>query len=543
MKIKLLLLSILSGLLFAISWPAIGNLSFLVFIALIPLLFVEQIISSRTAYFQTDIKVLLYSYLSFFVFNLLTTWWIYKASLWGAGMAIICNSLFMAVVFWLFHISKRKIGKREGYIALIIYWLAFEYLHLNWDLSWPWLTFGNVFAIKHQWVQWYEFTGVLGGSFWVLIVNVLLFQLSSLLLSGSPKRKAKILYALAALILLLVPYIISKKIYANYEIEGNAAEIVVVQPNIDPYYEKFWGMSESDQIDRLISLSREKLSSKTQFVVMPETAFPMAYWEHEFEFLYGTEAVRKMIADYPQLRVIVGLTTSKLYVEGDELSNTARAFPNGKGHYDNYNSAIQIDSSKHIPIHHKSKLVLGVEMLPFTKYLPFMKKLSIDLGGSSGSLGYQEVPSVFSSEVSEYTIAPIICYESIYGEYVNQYAQQGAGLYFIITNDGWWGNTPGYLQHFYYSKLRAIESRRGIARSANTGISAFINQKGDVIQQSEWWVQDSMKGILHDNEGITFYNNHGDYIGRTAAFLSPLLLLLCLVKNLNKTEQRLKGIK
>ena len=543
-NLRHLSLSIFSGLLFAFSWPAIGGFPFLIFFALIPLLILESEISRETGYFKTNFKVFFYSYAGFFVFNLLTTWWIYKASLWGACAAVICNSLFMSVVFWLFHSTKRKVGEKPAYIGLVFYWIAFEYLHLNWELSWPWLTFGNVFANHPSWVQWYEYTGILGGSIWILAVNILLFLGFRHIYFRTNKILLKIFYPLFAIFVFIAPYLWSKSIYRNYEPKGRNKEIVVVQPNIDPYYEKFWGMSESDQIDRLIELSREKVTPNTQFVVMPETAFPMAYWEHEFEFLYGTEQIRKLIDDYPQLRVIVGLSTSKLYPEGDELSETARPFPDGKGHYDNYNTAIQIDSSGSIPIHHKSKLVLGVEKVPFLKYIPFMKKLSIDLGGSSGSLGYQDRPSVFKgSENTDAVAAPIICYESIYGDYVAEYVQQGAELLFVITNDGWWGNTPGYEQHFAYSRLRAIEFRRGIARSANTGISGFINQRGDVLNESDWWVQASLLGNLKANNEETFYAEHGDYFGRTSAMVAILLLLFTLVKKLNKTEQRLNQVK
>lgn len=539
-NLRFLTLSIFSGLLFAFSWPGIGDFSFLIFFALVPLLILENEISRETVFFKSNFKVFLYSYVGFFVFNLLTTWWIYKASLWGACAAIICNSLFMAVVFWLFHSTKRKVGEKPAYIGLIFYWIAFEYLHLNWELSWPWLTFGNVFANNPEWVQWYEYTGILGGSFWILSINILFFLGFRQIYFRSGKNLLKIVYPLAALVLFFSMSLWSDGMYKNYKIQGEDKEIVIIQPNIDPYYEKFWGMSESDQIDRLIALSHKKVTENTDFVVMPETAFPMAYWEHEFEYLYGTEQVRKLINDYPQLRVIVGLSTTKLYIQGDELSETAKPFPDGKGHYDNYNSAIQIDSSKKIPIHHKSRLVLGAETVPFLKYLPFMKRLSIDLGGTSGTLGYQEYPTVFHGSTKRAaTVAPIICYESIYGEYVTEYIKQGANLLFVITNDGWWGNTPGYKQHFAYSRLRAIESRRGIARSANTGISGFINQRGDVLKKSDWWVQASLLGSLKSNNEITFYAEHGDYFGRISALVAILLLLFTIVKKLNKTEQRL----
>ena len=136
-KFKLLLFSLVSGLLFALAWPEIGGLDSLIFLAFVPLLYLEHLISKKEG--LTGITVFLYSYVSFLLFNLLTTYWIYYASDWGAVMAIVCNSAFMSIVFWMFHITKKKVGQKEGYIGLIIFWLAFEYLHLNWELSWPWL--------------------------------------------------------------------------------------------------------------------------------------------------------------------------------------------------------------------------------------------------------------------------------------------------------------------------------------------------------------------------------------------------------------------
>tara|TARA_B110000008_G_scaffold98681_1_gene101444 strand:- start:128 stop:421 length:294 start_codon:yes stop_codon:yes gene_type:complete len=82
----------------------------------------------------------------------------------------------MSTAFWLFHKVKSATTNRLGYLSFIVLWISIEYLHLNWDLSWPWLTLGNAFANVPDVVQWYEFTGFLGGSLWVLFINVLLFS-------------------------------------------------------------------------------------------------------------------------------------------------------------------------------------------------------------------------------------------------------------------------------------------------------------------------------------------------------------------------------
>jgi apolipoprotein N-acyltransferase len=125
----------------------------------------------------------------------------------------------------------------------------------------------------------------------------------------------------------------------------------------------------------------------------------------------------------------------------------------------------------------------------------------------------------------------------VYGEFVTEYVRKGAGMLFIITNDGWWGNTPGHRQHFQYARLRAIETRRCIARSANTGISGFINQRGDVLQQTPYWQDAVISGKLLYDTTITFYVQYGDFLGRLSLFMSVFLLLYVFVKDFLKKKR------
>lgn len=527
-QIKNTLLSLLSGVLLAIAWPETPGITFLIFIALIPLLFVEHNLSQKGE--SNSVKFFIQSYIAFFVFNLITTWWIYYASLPGAVMAIVFNSFFMAVVFFLFYLVKQRVGKKEGYIGLILLWVAFEYLHLNWELSWSWLTLGNAFANTPSWIQWYEYTGHLGGTLWILIGNLLLFFIVRNIISYKEPLQGQIVRILVLLLVLIGPMYWSLSVYTNYDEILDPVEVVVVQPNIDPYTDKFGGMSESDQINRIFDLAEQKVDESTDYIVAPETSFPANYWEHEINYIYGTERARKTIEKFPKVTYIGGLSTARLYTEGEKYPFTARKFSDDSpGRYDIFNAAVQIDKSQEITLHRKSKLVLGVEKLPFRKYLSFIDKFSIKLGGASGSLGFQEHPTNFINQDS-INVAPVICYESVYPEYVGEYINQGAELIFIITNDGWWENTAGYKHHLAYARLLAISYRRSIARSANTGISAFINQRGDVLQRTVWWQQDVLKAQLNKNDEITVYASNGDFIGRTAALFAPLLLLLSFVR-------------
>ena len=530
-------LCLLSSSLFALSWPYVGNQTYLIFFAFLPILYVERVLSESTPRFLS-LKIFAYSYLTFFVFNYWTTWWIELASPGGMWLAVGFNSLFMALVFLLFHWTRKVTNNKVGYWALVIYWLAFEYLHINWELSWMWLTFGNVFANDITWIQWYEHTGILGGSLWILLSNALAFTITISLIKGRELGIRKWSWTLLLLVLIVLPIVLSNYRYHHYVEKTDPVEVVVLQPNIDPYRDKFNGMPEEEQIDRLIQLSEEKVGHNTELIFAPETAFPLSYWEHKLEDIYGTIETRKFLKKNPQVKFVVGLSTLGLYESQHTKSKTARSLNDMSGAYfDYFNSVIQIEDSEPIKIYRKSKLVLGVERMPFTGQIKLFESLAIELGGATGSLGTEKSPLVFESSATDgrkLSVAPAICYESIYGEYITEFVQKGANLIGIVTNDGWWGNTPGYWQHLSYSKLRAIETRRSIARSANTGISAFLNQRGDILVQSTWWTEDALKGSINLNDELTFYVRHGDYPGRIAAFFAVLLLVYALVKRLKR---------
>ena len=520
-KLKLLGLAILSGLLMGIAWPETGGLAPLLFISFVPLLFVEHQLSKEK---RSSWAVFGHAYLTFLTFNTFSTWWIWYASEAGMVMAEVLNSLFMSTIFLWFHSIKKRLGSSKGFIALVVLWLGFEWLHYNWDLSHPWSTFGNSFANQTWLIQWYEYTGALGGSLWVLMVNILVFILlqNLMLLKESLAKQKKLMITIIGL--LIIPTIVSMLIYSNYTETNQPIEVVVVQPNIDPYKDKFGGMTEAQQVDRILSLAKKKMTSTTGFIVAPETAIPRGCTEDALDENYGVIETRKLLHDFPNSKMVIGANTYIDYPRSDKKpTNTARYDEQTGGWYDAFNTALEIDSKNDIKIYHKSKLVLGVEKLPFASILAPLEKYAINLGGTMGSLGVEKEAKIFDNETVK--IAPVICYESIYGEYVTDYVKKGANVIFIITNDGWWEDTPGYKQHLAYGRLRAIETRRSIARSANTGISCFINQRGDVLQATNWWEQDVITGKINLNNQTTFYTIHGDYIGRVAAFIGALMLL------------------
>ncbi|MDR1226194.1 MAG: apolipoprotein N-acyltransferase [Prevotellaceae bacterium] len=530
-----LILTLLSALLLSLPWfESFSGL--LLLIAFVPLLLVEQ------QHTQVNKRGLWrYVALCFFVWNAATTWWIMHATVGGMLFAITANTAQMTFVFMLARWVKKKTSPPVGYTALVAFWVTWEYFYLNAEISWPWLTLGNGLAKDIALIQWYELVGTLGGSLWILLINVLLFNLLqkySLQRKGEVQRQKSsgkwvFLFSPTAqlcLIALLIatPITYSLIRYYTYKEQGSPCHVAILQPNIDPYTEKFNKRNYHQQRNIILALADSSLTVETDYVIAPETAFEGSMWENTLAQHHIVLRLRKFCEQRPRVKFITGATTLYQYEENEKLSPTARQFQDAPYFYDIYNSALQIDTSPVVETYHKSKLVVGVEMLPYPKYLKLLNTLAINLGGTAGGLGTQPERSIFGNDSSKFKPGVAICYESIFGEYYAEYVQKGANLMFIITNDGWWRNTPGYRQHLHYASLRAIETRRSIARSANTGISAIINQRGQIEQHTDWWVRAAISGTINTNSHSTPYVRTGDAAARIASMLSILIGLYTL---------------
>lgn len=534
-------LAVLSGLLLAAAWPTRGFTP-LIFIAFVPLIFLQDYIGDDNNNEKGNIFGL--SFLAFLVWNSLTTWWVWNSTAVGAVAMLLLNSSFMSTTFWLYHITRKKIfNNKKGYFLLILFFLAFENLHLNWQLNWPWLNLGNVFSHNHSWIQWYEFTGIAGGTIWVLLTNILVYKVIKLQQIADARQR--ILSISGVIALIVVPIIISKIMYKTYEENGDKVEVVVVQPNIDPYKEQY-KLSPREVILRNFDQAEPLMTENTHFVVSPESSIQENVWLDKIETYYSIKNLRLFSKNNNGAAYVIGASTLGLTPEGEENDFAARKFYDAEKYYYSYNTAFLITDTADIQWHQKSRLTPGVEMMPSWWFLRPLKNFAIDLGGTVGTLKTENKASVLTHKVSqqsmdngqqlsstkEYKVAPLICYESVFGGYVTEFMRNGANIIFVITNDGWWGNTPGHRQHLEMSKLRAIENRRSIARSANTGISAFINQRGDIVEHTNYWEPAALRQNMTVNEEMTFYSQHGDYLYRIASFVAVIVLCFTFVMSI-----------
>lgn len=509
-----------------LSWPPI-HASFLSLFAFVPVFFmIDKLLAEKKSVFKMSINI----YIILALWNITTTWWIYNATAAGAIFALLVNALLMLIPFIFFIIMYKKGNTLLSYIAFISFYLAFEYWHLNWDLSWPWLTLGNCFAKMPYLVQWYEYTGVLGGSLWILLSSVLIFHA----LKNNTRKNISI--ATANLIL---PMILSFALYYTYSADGTPinqtskptyVKVVVVQPNIDPYNEKFAGspnhIPDALQMERLVSLTKEGLNKPTRpnvsstIVLWPETALPIYVDENilqQQKLLLSLDS----FARKEHIMLVTGIDSYKFYGTTKGSVTAKLSEFDGTNYYDTYNAAIALNGKPVHHVYHKSKLVPGVESLPYPE---IFGGLTSNLGGIVSTLGYDTCTTTYYTQDSV-GISPVICYESIFGDYVREFVLQGSDIIGIITNDGWWGNTPGHIQHWHYARLRAIENRKFVARAANTGISGFINARGDILEETKYWEKDVRTSLVQVNHSTTFYTRHGDYIGWMSCLVSVLVLV------------------
>ncbi len=526
-------LSVLSGLLLSLAWPARGWAG-LSFVALIPLFLVDYYVTKKPREFSRGAMVL-YSYITFIVFNLLTTWWVINSTVVGALLAFSLNTLFMSLVYGLFHLVKKRLfTEKAGFFSFALFWVSYEYLHMHWSLSWSWLVFGNVFASEHQWVQWYEYTGVFGGSFWVIFANVLGFIVLTAWFEKERSIREFYMPLVFLIALIFVPLLLSKNMYRAYQEQGPQAKVLVVQPNVDPYEEQY-EIPPEILVAHFFRLADSLWDDSVALVVGPESALPRKMWEHRFETYPVIDSIRKFTRSHPRTAVLLGASTRHLAPEGAPPEVGARSFIDKPDtYYYAHNTALMFQYGRKVQIYHKSILVPGVEQMPFPKLTRPLNRFAIDLGGTTGSLGISKTQKVFVDNYDKIKVAPVICYESIYGEFVGNFVRNGANLIAIITNDGWWGDTPGYRQHFEYARLRAIEYRRDIARAANTGKSGFFNQRGDVSQTTTYWKEAVIKQKVHLNDKLTYYALKGDYLAHVSLFIVSLLLLIFISMKLRK---------
>jgi apolipoprotein N-acyltransferase len=524
-KYILVALSVTGGILSGLAWTGWCT-GLILLIAFVPFFLIENYLYENKAKFSPN-AFFVYLLPGFVIFSIITLGWMKVASITGAICVIMGLSFLMTFTMWLAHIVRLKAGNYFWHISMITFWLAFEFISLNVSIVSPWINLGNGLAKDIIFIQWYEVTGTAGGTLWILCSNLFLtlFLLNSL--TGKKRNK---LFLWIWLSVIIIPSAIS--IVRYYTIRQNnksTDEVVIIQPNTDPYTEKFIVPFE-DQLKNVIGMAEANATDKTAWIITPETTIDDPVNLNDPDHNKYVRMLRGLASQYPHASIVTGLVSYKTYPPSpDPPTNSARITDTSGTYFDHYNSAFKIDTGKTIEVYHKSKLVPGIEMQFSNGPGRLIARILPYLGGTKWGYGIQKERTCFQHPVLLYKIAPIICYESVFGSFVTDYVKEGAVALFIITNDGWWKNTNGYKQHLSYASLRAIETRRPVVRAANTGISCIIDIRGNRIEESLWWTQKVIKGGICVETRITSYVKYGDYLMRISSLICVFILTLIFI--------------
>lgn len=523
-------LLILTGLLLGLAYPPnpIGGLFGAV--GLVPLLLaLEQTTSYRQAF--------RWSYGSFFIFSALSTWWVgswqSNSDPWlmvSCIMLIIVHPLFFTVPMLLYRAVRRAASPGIGLIFLVLLWCGGEYLHALTDASYPWLTLGNTQTYNLYYIQFIEYTGIWGVSLLMLIQNAVIARLllaRSAITDAPPLRK---LYRNGAIILaatIVLPYLHGVIAYARdgrdqtyTTYTGPRITVTVVQPNQNPW-DKWRQDDTTDHIqdNGLLSLQAKRKGKETDMYLWAENAIPYPITHPNYD---RRRAEMYAMVDSLGVPVMTGFPDYVAHPNREAASPSSRrdSVRNPQTgemevqYWDFYNSiGVFAPGGAFTGSYHKTQLVPFGERIPFVDAAPFLiDMLSWDVGISSWGKGKSIHPVPVPLRGDTVLAGGMVCFESVYPNIVRQFVEHGAQFLTIVTNDGWYLGTPGPLQHERFAILRAIETRRGIARAANTGISCFITPTGEIFGETAEGARTTITGSLPLSSELTLYVRWGDWL-------------------------------
>lgn len=487
-------LSISAGILLGLSYPPVP-LPFLIFAAF---LLIFRIINLSDSAREAAYKV----YPAFLIWNIITTYWLVMATLAGGVAAILANAAVMTIPVMLQYKVQRQ-NLPPWFIALLqtAFWLSYEYLHHLWDLAWPWLAVGNAWANVPQLVQYISVTGYWGISFWVIFTTALAYQYLK-------KPTYSLKYATIGILFVFPLWSVLTTVLSNTTGADDVHEVVVVQPNFDSY-EPSGGFDSAQQSNNhLMSLTDSVITENTQLIVWPENAVQNQILNIDGyrNFSDRTKEQLKSYVNKQNSTLITGATFLEFY----ENNIPALTYRDQRGNYLPFNAALGFYSNKKMEAYRKHNLVPIVERIPFVHFLNAIDIFGwVDWNEIQG-YGKGHHPDQFS--VNGTATPALICYDSVFPNWILNYVRNGAGYLTIITNDGWWGDTSGHIQHFAYARLRAIEFDRWIVRSANNGISGIITPDGSIEVKTPYRETTAFNYKVPVLTSQTLYTRFGDWV-------------------------------
>ncbi|MEK6647224.1 MAG: apolipoprotein N-acyltransferase [Candidatus Firestonebacteria bacterium] len=516
-----IILAILSGFLLILSFPNFLSPNFspisgvIAWVSLIPLLFAIKDSKLKESY--------VLGFISGMVCFLGGLYWITNIKELGS-LSFLCLgflSLYLASYIGIFAVCVNF--SKTLFIAPFI-WVSLEFIRSHFLTGFPWFELGYSQYLNLPILQTASISSVYGISFIICFVNVCEVSLLNFLFfkHKSDSRYNTILFSIGSiLIIFLCLYG-----YSNYNLtqreflkssEQKRVNITLLQGNIDQSVK--WEVSNlKDSFDIYKDLAKISSihSTSGNLVVWPETALPI-YLKYEPEYLSKVINLTNNTKNY----MLIGALDAK--IENQE-SNIKNQKLNDEKRNEYFNTAFLFAPDKGIiDKYYKIHLVPFGEYVPLVKFVTFLEKYTS--GFSNYSSGKEITTLNFEPRFSV-----LICYEIIFSELVRKFVNSGAKFIVNITNDAWYGKSAMPYQHVSIVPFRAVENRVWIARSANTGISCFVNPLGEFSKKTDIFVKGSITENINIFDCPTFYKRYGDIFAFFCIFVVLIVLVICLIK-------------
>lgn len=530
------LLLILSGVLLGISFPPFPfPFQLFMFVALVPYLFV---IEKK----QTLAEISRATYLAFFVFCLITIYWVgswQKGTdpflLIAGGTLLFFNPLLFLIPSTLYYLTRRSLGSGVTLLFFPFFWITYEYLYMLTDISFPWLTLGSGLSHFTIFIQIADIIGAVGISVIVVYLNIFFYK-AYVKFKVSPKAFG--FYLSCAILLFALVLFYGNYRLSTFKVSGNKVRVGLIQPNIDPWDK--WQENNLDQsLQEYLSLSRKAADKGANLILWPETALPVylttpAYLPERdsiYNFLHSTKSF-----------LLTGMPVIHYYRPDEKIPDDAKYSRPGDFYYSIYNGVLLLSPyTMSVESYGKMKLVPFGEKIPFSQQLPFLAKFfSWGVGISGWNVGRDT--TVFNLYINvkrdtatvEYPlkINSLVCYESVYPYFVTNFVRKGADLITVVTNDSWYGKSSGPYQHKEIAVLRAVENRKSVIRDANGGISCIIDPLGRTLKESKLFTKTILVGDVPVQEGETFFTRNPMFVPFFAVTLSLAVFFYFLILKL-----------
>lgn len=484
------LAALLSGLLASICFPTIvegvrfPNLSWLAWVALVPYILVLR----KSPLWRVALLTFLFS----FLWNGLTSYWIFIALYFngkisfGLSLGILTfmatgmgamHAVFVAVALWL---GRR--GRIPFILILPAAWTLYEWARNFWPFSgYPWSNLGYTQAPWLTLIQSADLFGLYGVTFLIVIVNVLVADVVVALRKKNPVPRR----SLAAVALLCLCFIVYGALRFN-QVSGSLQDaqhmrVGLVQPNITQALK--WKKNVRGRIvNRLLKLTAEAEDDGAEFIVWPEASYPTPLPLH--------------------LRELEAFSSFRVPVTLGVLSTLPKP---GRKQPILYNSALQVrPGGDFFGRQHKQHLVPLGEYVPLPELLWFLQTIVPTVGD------FRTEPVEVLLQVQDQPYGVAVCYEDLFPEVPRDFTRLGASFLINISNDGWYGDSSQLDQHLNFSRFRAVENRRSMLRSTNTGLTVAIDSTGRVIAELPKFIDGVLMVDIPLGGPMTLYTRFGD---------------------------------